>query len=132
MRSRPRSITVAQLPEAMHMSQGRHLLTELMSGMNIDRPCLVLDCSELCQMDSATLHVLLCCLEEAMRRDGDVKLAAVTTSVRETLELSRVGRLFEMYETETDAVNSALQSHCLLMPYAHESRVSSQITESAA
>jgi anti-sigma B factor antagonist len=132
MRSRPRSVTVTHLPEAMHVSQGRYLLTALKSCMNTDRPCLVLDCSELFQMDSLTLHVLLCCLEEAIRRDGDVKLVAVTASVRETLERSRVGSLFEMYETETDAVNSVLQPHCLLMPYAHESGASVQITESAA
>ena len=114
------------------MSQGRDLLAELKSCMNTERPCLVLDCSELCQMEEATLHVLLGCLEEALMHDGDVKLAAVTASVRETLELSRVDRLFEMYETETDAVNSIFQRHFVPVLGARESSSFNQIAESAA
>jgi anti-anti-sigma regulatory factor len=62
-------------------------------------------------MDRFAIHMLLCCLEEAMKRNGDVKLAAVSPTARATLEMTRVDRLFEIYETETDAVNSFFRPH---------------------
>lgn len=106
MRFRPCTVTVTQLPETVNMKRGRLFFQELESRINIDRPCVVLDCSRVREMDRFAIHMLLCCLEEAMKRDGDVKLAAVSSSARETLEVTRVDRLFEIYDTETEAVNS--------------------------
>jgi anti-anti-sigma factor len=106
MRFRPCSVTVTQLPETLSVKQGRLFFEELESRMNVDRPCVVLDCSKVGEMDRFAIHMLLCCLGEAMKRDGDVRLAAVSASARETLELTRVDRLFEIYDTESQAVNS--------------------------
>jgi hypothetical protein len=50
--------------------------------------------------------MLLQCLEEAMKRDGDLKLAAVSPASAVILELMRVDRLFEMFETSEDAMRS--------------------------
>jgi anti-anti-sigma regulatory factor len=44
--------------------------------MNNDRAYIVLDCSKVGVMDRSAIYLLLCCLEEAMKRNGDVKLAA--------------------------------------------------------
>lgn len=93
------------------MKRGRLVFRELETRINIDRPCVVLDCSKVREMDRFAIHMLLCCLEEAMKRNGDVKLAAVSPAARETLELTRVDRLFEIYDTETEAVNSFFRPH---------------------
>jgi anti-anti-sigma factor len=132
MRFRPCTVTVTQLPEKLDMKQGRLFFNELESRMNIDRPCVVLDCSKVRAMDRFAIHMLLCCLEEAMKRDGDVKLAAVSPSARETLELTRVDRLFEIYDTETDAVNSFFRPHYERALYARGIESSDEISESAA
>ena len=132
MRFRPCTVTVTQLPEKLNMKQGRLFFNELEARMNIDRPCIVLDCSKVREMDRFAIHMLLCCLEEAMKRDGDVKLAAVSPSAREALEMTRVDRLFEMYETETDAVNSFFQPHFELSWYSRDADSSDEISESAA
>jgi anti-anti-sigma regulatory factor len=58
------------------------------------------------QMDRPSIKLLLCCLEEAIKRNGDVKLAAVPAGARSTLELTGVDRLFEIFDTNVDAVNS--------------------------
>ena len=50
--------------------------------------------------------MLLHCLEEAMKRDGDLKLAAVSPASAVILELMRVDRLFEAFETADQAVRS--------------------------
>jgi anti-anti-sigma factor len=74
--------------------------------MNIDRPSLVLDCSKVRQMDAPAIHLLLSFLEEAMKRNGDVKLAGVPQEVMATLELAGVDRLFEIFDTNAEAVTS--------------------------
>jgi hypothetical protein len=66
----------------------------------------VLDCSKVRQLDSAGIHVLLRCLEEAMKRNGDVKLASVPPGAAAILELTRVGHLFEAFDNTADAVQS--------------------------
>src|SRR5215469_8173246 len=127
MRFRPCAVTVTQLPEKLDLRQGRLFFKELESRMNIGRPCIVLDCSKVCEMDRFAIHMLLCCLEEAMKRDGDVKLAAVSSSARSMLELTRVDRLFEIYDTEGEAVNSFFRTHFERALYARDNERSDDI-----
>jgi anti-sigma B factor antagonist len=86
--------------------QSRLLLRKLESSINIDRPSIVLDCSKVRRMDRSAINLLLCCLEEAMKRNGDVKLASVPQEARTTLELCGVDRLFEIFDTNAEAVSS--------------------------
>jgi anti-anti-sigma regulatory factor len=132
MRFRPCTVTVTQAPQTLSRKQGRTFFKEFETCMNIDHPCFVLDCSKVREMDRLAVHMLLCCLEEAIKHGGDVKLAAVTPSARETLELTRAARLFEIYETETDAVNSFFRPHYGRDASARGSRNSNQISVSAA
>ena len=83
-------------------------------------------------MDKHAIHMLLCCLEEAMKHNGDVKLAAVTPSVGEILELTRVDRLFEIYETQTEAVNSFFRPRIEPAAYARGAQTADEMSESAA
>lgn len=114
------------------MKRGRLFFKELESRINIDRPCVVLDCSRVRQMDRFAIHMLLCCLEEAMKRDGDVKLAAVSPPARETLEMTRVDRLFEIYETEAEAVNSFFRPKFERPLFGRGTQDADEISESAA
>jgi anti-anti-sigma factor len=102
-------VAVKQLPETLSVQQGRAFFRELESCLNSDRPRIVLDGSKLQHLDSAGIHVLLRCLEEAMKRNGDVKLAALPTRTASTLELTGVNRLFELFDTIADAVHSFQQ-----------------------
>ena len=106
MTLRIRPVAVKQLPEKLDAKQGRLFFSELESCMNVDRPCLVLDCSRVRLLDSAAVHLLLCCLEEAMKRNGDVKLAGIPAGATEVLELSGIARLFEVYDSNAEAVSS--------------------------
>lgn len=132
MRFRPCTVTVTQLPETVDMKGGRLFFKELESRINIDRPCVVLDCSRVRQMDRFAIHMLLCCLEEAMKRDGDVKLAAVSVSAREALEVTRVDRLFEIYDTEAEAVNSFFRPKLERSLPGRGAQEPTEISESAA
>jgi len=100
------SITVREVPEIVNASRGRHFLSELESGMASDHPFIVLDCSKVRQMDRPTVQLILSCLEEVMKRNGDVKLAGVPARAMARLETTGVSRLFESFETNAGAVNS--------------------------
>lgn len=101
-----RFVSVKQLPEKLSVRQGRSFLSELESCLKADRPRVVLDCSKVRQLDSAGIHVLLCCLEEAMKRNGDVKLASIPPGAAAILELTKVSHLFETFDSTAEAVSS--------------------------
>jgi len=105
-----RRVAVKQLPEKLGVKQGRFFFREVESYLKADRPRIVLDCSKVQQLDRAGIQVLLRCLEEALKRNGDVKLAAIRPGAATTLELTRVDRLFEIFDSTADAVNSFHQS----------------------
>jgi anti-anti-sigma factor len=99
-------VVVIELPEQLRRGEAEKFLTELQPLLENDRPSLVLDCSKVQHMDSTGVDVLLHCLEEAMKRDGDLKLAAVSPASAVLLELMRVDRLFEVFKTAELAVRS--------------------------
>jgi anti-sigma B factor antagonist len=104
--STKRPVIVIELPQQLKRAEARALQNELQGILENDRPCVVLDCSQVLQMDSAGVEMLLRCLEEAMKRDGDLKLAAVSPASAVILELMRVDRLFEVFETTEQAMQS--------------------------
>ncbi len=101
-----RIVTVKILPAILDAKNMRLFLSELQGFLNVDRPRIVLDGSQLRRLDKAGIHLLLCCLEEAIKHNGDVKLAALPLGTEALLEFTGVNRVFEVYETAVEAVNS--------------------------
>lgn len=106
MTLRTRAVSIKQMPEKLDVKRGRLFFRELESCMNVERPCIVLDCSQVHQMDRHALHLLLCCLEGAIKRNGDVRLAAVTPAAMLDLQHAAIDRLFRVFDTVEDAVES--------------------------
>jgi anti-anti-sigma factor len=100
-----RTAVVKQLPEKMTARQARALCREIEASMTMSRPHVVLDCSRTRQLDRIAIHLMLCCLEEAMKRNGDVSLAAVPRGAEQLLEATGVTRLFSIFETTEQAVS---------------------------
>lgn len=103
---RANAVLVKQLPETLSIEQGQNLLRELRPYLAVNHSCLVIDCSILRQLDTATLHLLLCCLEEAMKHNGDVRLSGVSPEARTILSSTRVDRLFKIFDLSADAERS--------------------------
>jgi len=99
-------VIVMELPETLNHAEGERFLGELEPLLEVHRPRIVLDCSQVQHMDSAGIETLLYCMQEAMKRDGDLKLAAVSPASATIMELMRVDRLFEVFETADQAVRS--------------------------
>ena len=104
--ARKRTVAVVQLPEKLSAREGRTFFREVERCMHLDRPLLVLDCGRVRKMDRPVAHLLLCCLEEAMKRNGDVKLAALSVRAEAVLDLTGISRLFEIFDTPAEAENS--------------------------
>ncbi len=99
-------VIVMELPEQLNHVEGTAFLAEMRPLLEIQRPRIVLDCSQVQHMDSAGIEILLQCMEEAMKRDGDLKLAALSPASAAILELMRVDRLFEVFESADEAARS--------------------------
>jgi anti-anti-sigma regulatory factor len=102
----PRAVSIKHLPEKLDVKRGRLFFRDLAGCMNVERPCIVLDCSKVREMDKHTIHLLLCCLEGAIKRNGDVRLAAVSATALLSLELGGIARLFRIFDTVDEAVES--------------------------
>jgi anti-anti-sigma factor len=97
---------VKRLPSRVNLREARTFFREMQPILRIDRPQVVFDLSQVRQMDAAGVDVLLQCMAEAMKRDGDVKLAAVSSQAAVILEMTRTDRLFEIYNSSTEAARS--------------------------
>ena len=94
-----RTVSVKRLPEVVSKEQEWAFLEELKSCLHVDRPRIVLNCANVRAFDRSSLRLLLCCLEEAMKRNGDVRLAGVPASARAVLESAGFDRLFRVIQT---------------------------------
>ncbi|HKR30968.1 MAG TPA: STAS domain-containing protein [Terriglobales bacterium] len=101
-----RPVVVKRMPEKVNQREARKFLADVQPFLNADRPQLVFDLSAVRQLDAAGVEMLLHCVSEVMKRDGDLKLASLSPQAAMVLELTRTDRLFEIYETSTEAARS--------------------------
>jgi len=101
-----RPVVVKRIPSRLNARQARTLMSDMDKVIDSDRPQLVFDCSQVMQIDAAGVEMLLHCLARAIKNDGDLKLAGVSPQMEIVLRMTRTDRLFEIYDTATDAVLS--------------------------
>lgn len=70
----------------------------------------VLNCKELEFMDSTGLGVLLRLLKQAMKRDGDIRLAELNEPVRMVFEITRADKIFQIFPSTEEAISSYLET----------------------
>ncbi len=117
MTFRARSASIRQLPGSIDRKQERLFLRELECDLSAIRPAIVIDCSNWSGMDLAAVHLLLRCLEEAMKRNGDIRLTGVSPQARVNLSSAGVDRLFRIFPTIGEAVESFhRRSHVITPP----------------
>lgn len=84
---------VVNLPEQVTAKQTRTLMRDLREQLNVDQPCVVLDLSEVRQMDTAGLDLLLECLQQTVRRDGTIRVRGISPEAATVLELTGVDQI---------------------------------------
>ena len=101
-----RPVVVKRMPERVNQREARKFLQDVRPFLTADRPQLVFDLSQVKQLDAAGVEMLLHCVSEVMKRDGDLKLASLSKQATMVLELTRTDRLFEIYDSSTEAARS--------------------------
>jgi anti-anti-sigma regulatory factor len=104
-----REVRVHQILTRMTAKEEAALLVDLARYAETECPCIVLNCSNIFTMHRSTLHLLLSCLEVAMKCKGDVRLAALPPVAEALLRHMGITRLFEIYATSEAAVQSFYQ-----------------------
>ena len=69
-----RPVVVKRMPENVNQRESRKFLQDVQPFLTADRPQLVFDLSLVKQLDAAGVEMLLHCVSEVMKRDGDLKL----------------------------------------------------------
>jgi anti-anti-sigma factor len=67
---------------------------------------LVLDLAGVDYMSSAGLREIVAALKKVKRATGDLRLAQPSDRVREVLEMAGLDTIFQIYPTQTEAVDS--------------------------
>jgi anti-anti-sigma factor len=101
-----RPVVVKRMPEKVNQREARKFFQDVQPFLTADRPQLVFDLSLVKQLDAAGVEMLLNCVSEVMKRDGDLKLASLSKQATMVLELTRTDRLFEIYDNSTEAARS--------------------------
>jgi len=99
-------VVVHRLPEKLNSGEGQRFFHQVEQLLSATQPRFVFDFTRVRELDAVGIHLLLQCLEEVMKLNGDVKLAAVPPGPAAILELTGVNRLFEIFDITADAVKS--------------------------
>lgn len=101
-----RAVIVHRFPAQVDKDQVDDLLQALRREAELERPCFVLDCSRVTTINELGMFLLLACLEEAMKCNGDVRLASVQPQVSKRLREAGISSLFEVFGTIETATHS--------------------------
>jgi len=105
------STIVVNLPERVTTAEVRDLARDLKHELASDQPWIILDLSDVREMDTDGLDLLLQCLKATLSRDGVVKLRGVSPEAAAILELTGVDRVLSILLEDSD-IESKLQSPC--------------------
>lgn len=67
---------------------------------------VIVNFSDVTFVDSSGLGALVACLRVANQSGGDLRLCCVTQEIRMLLELTRLHKVFEIFESEQDAISN--------------------------
>jgi len=111
----------------MNGRKAREFYQEVLPILISDRPQIVFDMSKTRHVDSTGIAVLLRCIRRAMKGDGNIKLAGVSAQIAVMFELTRIGRVFEIYENSIAATMSFSRpsTHRPSFSYQHAAQLAS-------
>ena len=67
---------------------------------------IVIDLGEVDFIDSSGLGSLVSCLRLVNKKSGDIRLASLQDQIRALIELTRLHRVFQIYDNRESALNS--------------------------
>src|SRR2546430_15362936 len=92
-----------KLPKCVGAKEARAFCEAVSAELAHDRPRVVVDLSQVKQIDSVALDALLKCMVEVSRRDGAIRLAGVSPEAATGLGMTGLDRAFEKFPNVAEA-----------------------------
>jgi anti-anti-sigma regulatory factor len=106
------TVVVKAFPSVCGQREGREFLRKLSASLQaVYEPRVILDLSESTLEGATDIEVLLQCIDLAVAGDGEVALAAPSRRSRLILELTRIDRVAQIFDSLEEA-----KSHTRLGP----------------
>ncbi|GAB4570441.1 MAG: STAS domain-containing protein [Anaerolineae bacterium] len=99
-------VTLFEVAGRIDSTNANELGEALNAAIDAGRSQLVIDLKNVEYMSSAGLRELVNALKKVKRGTGDLRLASVAPRVMEVLELSGLDTIFEIYDSQVEAVGS--------------------------
>jgi anti-anti-sigma regulatory factor len=104
----PSPVTVMRLPDLSDPSAQRSFLREVREFMDSSRqPRLIVDLSTVGQIGPESVDLLLECVDQAERRDGEVLVAGASRETEVILELTQAASVLNMFPSVLEAANGS-------------------------
>ena len=99
-------VTVVSLQGSLELSQQEKFKETLLKQVTGDPCSLVINLKEVDFIDSTCLGALIAVARRLRERGGDVKLSNMTPEVRSIFQITRLEKVFEIFEGIDDAVSA--------------------------
>jgi anti-anti-sigma factor len=96
-RTQTSSTIVVNLPKRVTSKVARELARDFKRELAADQPGVILDLSDVKEMDTAGVDLLVEFLEEILSRDGTINLRGISPEAATILELTGVDRVLSMF-----------------------------------
>lgn len=97
---------ILRLKGRLDAASAKEIKSKINELVKDNRVNLVMDLAEIDFIDSTGLGCMVACLRTAAKKDGDIKIAGLQPQVRAIFELTRLHRIFQIF----DDANAALRS----------------------
>lgn len=121
--TRNSSLVVVNLPEQVTARQSRALIRDLRDQLTGDQPTVLLDLSDVKEMDTAGLDLLLECLRETVRRDGTIQIRGLSPEAATVLELTGMDEILGLTPEPSSREHRALDDSSSVFEPAQKSLV---------
>jgi anti-sigma B factor antagonist len=102
-----RGVTILDISGRITLGDGTALLRDTTRGLiSQGKKNLLLNLSQVPHVDSSGIAELVAAFDAARREGGDVKLLGLSKRVRETVEIVKLGSIFELFDDEAAALTS--------------------------
>ena len=99
-------VDVVRLPERLMMADAADARTQLKEILTRGSGTLIVDMSRTAFVDSSGLGVLVCGLQTARTKGGDIYLIGMSSNVRALFELTRLHTVFQIFDDEAAALGA--------------------------
>ena len=90
-------MTELRVSKYLDIREARSFGEKIKPELQANQPCVVVDMSEVEQVDAVALEMLLRCMLQVAKCDGTVRLAGLSPQAATVLEITRMDGIFAMF-----------------------------------